>query len=90
MQEQHIPVPHRLTLSDRKSLTATGVTEVDSFDEDSVVLSTSLGTLTIQGSDLKLKNLSLESGQALVEGQISSLSYEEPRASGGFWRRLLG
>ena len=41
---------HRLTLSDRKKLTLTGVTEVVSFDEDTVVLNTGLGTLVIQGS----------------------------------------
>ena len=90
MQEQHIPVPHKLTLNDRKSLTVTGVTEVGSFDENTVILTTSMGTLVIGGSDLKLKNLSLESGQAAVEGTIFSRDYEEPRSSAGFWHRLFG
>ena len=79
--------PHKLTLQERKQLTMTGVAEVVSFDETVVVLQTSLGTLMVQGQGLKLKTLTPEGGQVAVEGQISSLGYEEPREV-GFWQRL--
>jgi len=79
--------PHKLTLNERKQLTMTGVTEVVSFEETAVVLQTDLGTLLVQGQELKLKTLTPEGGQVAVEGQISALIYEEPR-EGGFWRRL--
>ena len=82
-------LPHSLTLKDRKSLTMSGVTEVVSFDENSVVLHTELGTLSIHGRDLQLKNLTLDGGQVAVEGNVAALIYEEPR-SGGFLRRLMG
>ena len=65
----------------------TGVAEVVSFDENTVVLQTSLGLLVIQGQQLQLKNLTLEGGQVAVEGSIRALSYEEPRQTG--WRRLF-
>ena len=78
---------HKLQLTDRKSLTMTGVTEVVSFEEHAVVLRTALGTLIVQGRDLQLKTLSLEGGQVAVEGSISAFVYEEPR--GGGLRRLL-
>ena len=81
-------IPHKLSLEERSHLTMTGVTEVISFDETSVVLHTALGTLIIQGNDLKLKTLSLEGGQVAVDGHISALIYEEPRLGG--WRRLFG
>ena len=80
-------LPHKLQLNERKSLTMTGVTEVVSFDENAVVLQTSLGLLIVQGQQLSLKNLSLDGGQVAVEGSISALAYEEPRQSG--WRRLF-
>lgn len=80
-------LPHKLQLSERKVLTMTGVTEVVSFDENAVVLQTSLGLLIVQGQQLSLKNLSLDGGQVAVEGSISALAYEEPRRSG--WRRLF-
>lgn len=79
---------HCLTLKNRKKLTMTGVTEVVSFEETAVVLHTALGTLTVQGSGLQLKTLSLEGGQVAVDGDISALIYEEPRLGG--WRRLFG
>ena len=50
---------HRLTLSERKKLTMTAVTEVVSFDEESVVLVTQMGTLTVHGTGLQLKELIL-------------------------------
>ena len=65
----------------------TGVAEVISFDESLVVLNTSLGVLTVQGQELKLKTLSLEGGQVAVDGQISALIYEQPRES-SLWQRL--
>lgn len=83
-------MPHKLTLDERRKLTMTGVTEVVSFDEATVVLHTSLGTLIVQGRELQLKTLTLEGGNVAVEGQIASLIYEEPRHSGGWLSRLFG
>ena len=80
-------LPHKLQLNERKSLTMTGVTEVVSFDENTVVLQTALGLLIVQGQQLSLQNLSLEGGQVAVEGTVSALSYEEPQQGG--WRRLF-
>lgn len=81
-------LPHKLSLNERRELTMTGVTEVVSFEENAVVLRTSLGMLIIQGKNLQLKTLSLEGGQVAVDGEVSSLVYEEPRLGG--WRRLFG
>ena len=88
MDETHLP--HKLQLSERKSLTMTGVTEVVSFDDTAVVLQTSLGTLIVQGKELQLKTLSLEGGQVEVDGSVSALAYEEPRQAAGWKRRLFG
>ena len=80
-------LPHKLQLNERQQLTMSGVTEVVSFDEGTVVLQTALGTLIVQGSQLQLKTLSLDGGQVAVEGSISALIYEEPRQTG--WRRFF-
>lgn len=82
-------IPHKLSLNERKAFSMTGATEVLSFDENAVVLKTELGTLTIHGKQLQLKNLSLEGGQVAVDGHISAIIYEEPRSAGGL-RRLFG
>ena len=82
-------IPHALTLDRRKNLTMTGVAEVVSFDDGFVVLRTELGTLTVQGTGLRLNTLSTDGGQMTVTGEVSALSYEEPR-EGGWLRRLFG
>ena len=81
---------HELVLDQRKKLTMTGVTEVLRFDDTAVVLQTELGTLTVLGQELRLKTLSSDGGQMAVTGQIQALTYEEPRAAGGWLRRLFG
>ena len=90
MGEDRMQLPHKLTLNERRQLSMTGVTEVVSFDEHAVVLRTELGQLTIHGKDLQLKTLSLDGGQVAVDGTMSALIYEEPKISGGFFRRLMG
>ena len=78
--------PHTLALTDRNKLTVYGVAEVVSFEENAVVLRTSLGTLVVHGQNMQLKTLSPEGGQVMVEGTVTALVYEEPRASGWFSR----
>ena len=90
MSMEQVILPHKLTLNERKNLTMTGVTEVVSFDDTAVILKTALGTLVVQGKDLKLKTLSLDGGQVAVDGEISALIYEESKPSGGVLRRLFG
>lgn len=90
MAQEPMQLPHKLVLNERKTLTLTGVSEVVSFDDTAVVLRTSLGTLTVHGSGLQLKQLSQDGGQVAVEGTVSALIYEENKPSGGFWRRMLG
>lgn len=84
-----IQLPHKLSLDERRKLTVSGVTEVVSFDEESVVLRTGLGTLIVQGHGLQLKQLMPEGGNVAVEGQISSLLYEEPRQTASLFGRLF-
>ena len=76
----------KLTMEARKKLTLTGATEVIRFDEDLAELNTDLGPLLIEGTGLKLKCLSLDTGTIGVEGDLQALSYGEPRRKRGLWR----
>ena len=76
----------RLTLDRREKLTLTGAREVVRFDEDLVELNTDLGALTVEGTDLKLKCLSLDDGMVIVEGTIRTISYDVPRPRRGLWK----
>lgn len=81
-------MPHNLIMEQRKKLNVSGVCDVDSFDEKSVLAVTQLGELTISGSSLHIVSFSAEVGELCVEGSISSLTYseEKPQSSGFFGR----
>ncbi|MBR3780275.1 MAG: sporulation protein YabP [Clostridia bacterium] len=81
-------MPHNLVLEDRKLLTVSGVSDVDSFDEQTVIIFTDMGELTVRGSNLHINRLSVEVGELTVEGNIAALIYsdEAPKNSGFFSR----
>lgn len=72
MQEK---TPHTLSLEQRKSLTLSGVTDLDSFDDREIILYSTCGELTITGKNLHINDISIESGQMSVEGDIWSVCY---------------
>ncbi|HEX3039778.1 MAG TPA: sporulation protein YabP [Caproiciproducens sp.] len=82
-------VPHSLILENRRTLTATGVSNVDSFDDQTIVAYTDLGELTIRGSKLQINKLNIETGELNLNGEITSMSYSENRPASGFFSRLF-
>ena len=62
-------------LEDRARLMLTGVTEVESFNDQEVRLYTELGPLTVRGRELHITGMSLDTGELSVEGTVSGLSY---------------
>ena len=88
--EGGLPAPHHVVIEDRKSLTVSGVEDVERFDENTIVLSTSRGAMVEAGENLHIEKLSLDGGDLKVDGDIDSVSYEEENvARGGFLSRLL-
>lgn len=78
-------------MENRKKLEVSGVMDVDSFDEENVMLCTENGMLNIKGSQLKINKLSVESGEVTVEGEINSLLYtdDEPKFKGSFIKKIF-
>ena len=76
-------------LEDRQRLTVSGVSDVDSFDETTIVVYTDMGELTIKGDNLHISRLNVETGDLKVEGSIQALTYAEPASRGGFFSRLF-
>lgn len=87
--ETNHAIPHELKLENRARLSVSGVREVESFDENTVVLHTSQGILIVRGENLHLQTLSIDGGQVAVNGSVSGLAYEEARKTGGFFQRVF-
>ncbi len=89
-EKRTVKLPHSLILENRKSLTVTGVSDVDSFDEQSVVAYTDLGELTIRGRNLHINKLSLEVGELTLDGEVSSMTYTDNQSNNvGFLSKLF-
>ena len=85
-----VEVPQNLILESRRKLSVTAVKDVESFDEETVVMNTARGALIVRGSNLHMEKLSLESGEVIVEGTIDSLEYEpDDVPTGGFFSRIF-
>ena len=54
-----------------------GVEDVESFDEQEIVMRTSGGCLVICGEELSISRLSVDSGDVNVQGYLTELRYEE-------------
>lgn len=74
---------HTLTILNREHITIQGVLHVDSFDDQEIVLDTELGTLTIRGEDLHIKQFDLDTGNFSVDGCVNALQYSAPRGNKG-------
>ena len=82
---------HNAVMEGRRKLSVSGVEDVESFDENEIVMVTALGILVLTGKDLRIEKLSLDSGDVIVEGAIDRLEYEDiTRTDGsGFFSRLF-
>ena len=82
---------HHVILEEREQLAVSGVEEVESFDENTIVMYTSRGTLIVRGENLHIEKLSLDGGDLKVEGTVNALIYESGgREQGGLLGRLFG
>ena len=91
MDEKIFSLPHTLYIDNRNKLVLTGVTDVGSFNEESLQIVTSLGEITVTGEELQVTKLSLESGEMTVEGRIISVSYADGIKKGsGFFGKVFG
>ena len=82
MQEKTVKHDQNLILENRKNLSISGITDVDSFDEKSIELYTQLGELTIQGRELHIDSMSVETGDMTITGDIWAIIYGDKERKG--------
>ena len=80
---------HSIIIDERKKIIITGVMEVASFDEQTVILMTQPGELVIKGAGLHITKIDVVTGDLALEGIIDDVSYGDGQPSGGFFHRLF-
>ena len=68
---------HNLIMENRARLSVSGVEDVESFNEEEIVLHTSMGAMIICGAQLHINKLSVDNGEVSVNGDINSVDYPE-------------
>ena len=70
-------IVHNVIVEGRKKITVSGVEDVESFNEEEIVLHTSMGAMIICGAQLHINKLSVDNGEVSVNGDINSVDYPE-------------
>lgn len=81
---------HTLSLDNRAKLSITGVTDVDEFNEQEILVICDTDELRIKGELLHIEELSVDTGSLVVCGKIISLTYSEKLSGSSVFKRLFG
>ena len=83
---------HNIMIENRKRIVISEVDDVESFDEERVIVYTSMGTLTISGYDFRINKLNVDDGELVIDGEITALEYSDTQRqdkTGGFFGKLF-
>ncbi|MCL2773674.1 MAG: sporulation protein YabP [Oscillospiraceae bacterium] len=75
--------PHNVVVYNRRQMTVSGVIRVENFNENNIVVITEAGQMTIDGANLHISKLSLETGDMNVDGDIAGLFYSDDSYENG-------
>nr|WP_297283256.1 sporulation protein YabP [uncultured Agathobaculum sp.] len=90
-EDRNREMPHNIILEGREKLSISGVLDVQSFDEEQVLLETVRGMVVVRGQGLHVERLQLEAGELIVEGEIGLIEYDDSVQPRGSWfKRLFG
>ena len=88
--EENSNVYQNIIIESRKKLNISGVKDVTSFDDETILLDTKLGKMTVKGENLHIENFNTEIGDLMATGQIHAVVYmSDGKSSGGFISRIF-
>ena len=72
----NVSIPEqRMSLVGRAHMELTGVIDVESFTDASVIAETSMGSVSIDGEELKIESFSSERGILVINGKFDGFYY---------------
>ncbi len=70
-----------IVLEDREKMTITGVEQVESYNDNTIILTTVKGGITIKGEGLNISKLNLDEGSVKIDGKINGVNYMTKEAA---------
>lgn len=80
---------HSVIMEQCKKINMSGIKEVKGFEEDTILLDTEEGLLTVKGENLIINDFSATSGELSMEGDIYALAYTPDSKNKSILKRLL-
>ena len=81
---------HGITLAERKNVVVTGVKKIESFDNEEFLMDTTLGFLSIKGSELEIIKLDTYQGNVSIKGKVDSMQYMDSYSNKNKEETFLG
>lgn len=78
-----------LNLQNRKVLSLSGVEKVCSINETQAKIEVAGSTLFIFGKEMKMKKLSVDEGEVVIEGEFDAFKFGSQKEKGNFFKRLF-
>ncbi|MFA5576399.1 MAG: sporulation protein YabP [Tissierellaceae bacterium] len=69
-----------ISIEDREKITITGVEQVESYNDNTVILNTIKGAITVKGEGLNISKLNLDEGSVIVDGKVNGINYSSREA----------
>lgn len=64
-----------IIIEDRIKMTVSGVEQVENFNDNTIILTTINGGMTIKGEGLNISKLNLDDGNVKIDGKINGVAY---------------
>ncbi len=92
MQEERKRVikGHNVEIIGRRQINITGISDIDSFDEQLVAVFTEVGELIVRGDSLHIMKIDIEAGEITLEGNLLGLEYTDNLSQkSSLWERIF-
>lgn len=88
--DENISTVQNVIIENRKRLNISGVKDVTSFDDETVLLDTALGRMTIKGEDIRIESFITQTGDLIATGKFHAVVYmSDAKTSGSFLSRMF-
>lgn len=89
MEENFVGVQN-VIIENRKNLNISGVKDVSNFDDETILLDTFLGKMTIKGEQLHIESFNASTGDLSATGKVYAVVYmSDAKTTGGLFSRIF-